>query len=345
MIRCYPTGFLCIVATTVAFLLSSCSADTQNQNVLPSSGVATVAQRTVSRLPLWPSESPAGRPSFVQPSWIAPDAQHKDLLYVSDSGNAEVDIYSYPAGELEGQLTGFSSTGGLCSDDAGNVFVTDGATSTIIEYAHGATTSSRTLHDRANAHPNSCTIDPTTGDLAVTNIGRPPQTQKRGSIDIYSHASGHPRKLRGPFHPYSAGYDPQGNLFIDGESADFQDFRFGEIPHGSHTFVPITVDTHFIRAGGVQWDSSAMAVADAENAAIYRLSIDGRHANTIQTISLDGLSVSWQFVNHGGRVSASNAIPSSNGNISLYRYPAGGAALKTIGAFTNPSGVTISVTR
>ena len=74
------------------------------------------------------------------------------------------------------QLSDSNSPYGECVDKAGDVFVADfgGNTGTpaILEYAHGGTKPIATLSD-PGYYPESCSIDPTTGNLAVTNDGGP----------------------------------------------------------------------------------------------------------------------------------------------------------------------------
>ncbi len=112
-----------------------------------------------------------------------PAARNIDLLYVSKYD--DVDVFSYPAGKRVGTLTGFQSPGGLCVDKAGDVFVTNFGASNIVEYAHGGTKPIATLSDPYQ-EPDDCSVDPTTGNLAVANIG--------GSVSIYEGARGHPKQ-------------------------------------------------------------------------------------------------------------------------------------------------------
>jgi hypothetical protein len=55
------------------------------------------------------------------------EAASENLLYVSDIGTNEVDVYPYPSGSLVGKLTGFGSVAGLCVNKGGDVFVVDEA--------------------------------------------------------------------------------------------------------------------------------------------------------------------------------------------------------------------------
>src|SRR5580692_2300582 len=71
-------------------------------------------------------------------SWMSPAAAGP-LLYVSDIGAEDVDVFSYPGGKQVGTLTGFSEPAGLCTDRKGDVFVVDSGNDRILEYAHGGT--------------------------------------------------------------------------------------------------------------------------------------------------------------------------------------------------------------
>ena len=85
-------------------------------------------------------------------------------------------------------LTGFDNRQGECVDGAGNVFVTNSFKGQILEYAHGGTTPIATLSD-PNQYPIDCAVDPTTGNLAVTNYFA---KTGPGSVAIYQGAQGAP---------------------------------------------------------------------------------------------------------------------------------------------------------
>jgi hypothetical protein len=160
---------------------------------------------------LQPSLAPMSAPQADhRRSWIAPGAKKSNLLYVSDDGTNDVDIYSYPKGTLQGTLTGFSFPEGECTDKKGDVFVTNDDAENVLEYAHGGTTPIATLSD-TGYYPVGCSVDKITGDLAVTNTYNTSFTS--GSVAIYQHASGSPTYYTGAvlIYPHLCGYDPQGN--------------------------------------------------------------------------------------------------------------------------------------
>jgi hypothetical protein len=98
-------------------------------------------------------------------SWMLPDARGEDLMYVS--GNDAVTVYTYPGDKLVGKLDGFRFASGQCVDKKQNVYITSIGDGRVYEYAHGGKRRIKTL-----VSPNAfgCSIDPTTGNLAVTNL-------------------------------------------------------------------------------------------------------------------------------------------------------------------------------
>ena len=109
----------------------------------------------------------------------------------------------------------------------------------IVEYAHGGSSPVGYLHDNEleDFHPSDCSIDPTTGDLAATNLD---------GIDVavYRNARGKPKnysyvRLTG----FWCGYDGNGNLFVDfvrKRPGDKRTSYIAELPRGSSTFQKIS---------------------------------------------------------------------------------------------------------
>jgi len=69
-------------------------------------------------------------------SWMAPNAEKSDLLYVSGL-EGDVYVYSWREGRQIGTLAGFNHAQGLCVDSSANLFVTNYLASNIVEFAHG----------------------------------------------------------------------------------------------------------------------------------------------------------------------------------------------------------------
>lgn len=132
-------------------------------------------------------------------SWMLREAKGEDLLYASNMSSAsgppyygDVLVFAYPKGTLVGTLTGFSAyVQGVCSDASGDVFVTTETSLThgyVYEYSHGGTQSIATLSDPGS--PYGCSVDPTTGNLAVANTTSSGYYGYYGYVAIFPDAEG-----------------------------------------------------------------------------------------------------------------------------------------------------------
>lgn len=278
-----------------------------------------------------------------------------DLLYVAPSGPNLVTYYTYPAGTLIGTLN--ATARGLCSDAKGNVFVVgDGS---ITEFAHGGTKPINTL---GNASYNywSCSVDPTSGDLAVTfenysarrsRLNHPAVSNTSGGtgIAIFKNASGSQITYTDAdfSHLYYCGYDGSSNLFADGYIGGAP-AAFAELPVGSHSLKTVLLTHELKKPGQVQWDGKHITLADEHNRKVYRIEIKGSTASVLGTTKLGGLSSaytgSWiynakaivPFVRHGV------------GYIGYWKYPRGGHPTKSFegpGYDTVDNAVTVSAHR
>jgi hypothetical protein len=273
------------------------------------------------------------------PSWMAPDAKTSDLLYVSDVGTNDVYVYSYSQGKLVGTLKGFSRPSGLCVDAAGNVFITELDAFDIVEYAHGGTSPLATLSDPGE-DPGDCSVDPTTGDLAVTNVSTP--SSSPGDVAIYKNAQGRPKTYKEPEISYYqfCGYDNRGNLFVDGAKTGA--FHLAELPNGKTSFRNITLDKSFSYAGAVQWDGKHVAVGDYESNVIYRFRISGSRGTSVGSTPLHHSSFAIGFWIEGSTVVGPN---DDSANVMFWKYPGGYSPIKTISGLRNPWGSTVSLSQ
>ena len=90
-------------------------------------------------------------------------------------------------------ITGLSGPDGICSDKKGDIWVANNLAADVVEYKHGGTSPKATLSD-PNVYPVGCSVDPMTGNLAVTNIFTTSGGQ--GSVAVYAGAAGRPRCTR-----------------------------------------------------------------------------------------------------------------------------------------------------
>jgi hypothetical protein len=280
-------------------------------------------------------------------SWMAPDAKKKDLLYISDVSDNEVTVYSYPPGQLEGTLTGFDVPTGLCSDKAGDVFVTDFEGSEILEYAHGGTTPIATLTDPGQ-WPSGCSVDPTTGNLAVSNDETP--SIGEGNLAIYANARGTPVTYTNPnmFYYFFCSYDNSGNLNVDGFSSTYVT-QVAELSKGSASLTSITLNQSIVYPTGIQWDGKYVAIGQQSPEVVFEFQFTGSGGTLEGTTDLTGAQDVVQFsisrTSGGGHSQRTRLIgPDLNGeDVAFFHYPAGGSPSKTItDAVSGPYGSTIS---
>ena len=128
-------------------------------------------------------------------SWMAPDAKRTtSLLYVADQGANDVNVYSYPRGTLKGTLTGFQTPSGVCSNKAGDVFILNGNGTTVEVYKHGGSSPIRTL-DLPGYPELNCSVDPTTGNLALGVLGGSQVDGLLSELDFAARDPGHVQQV------------------------------------------------------------------------------------------------------------------------------------------------------
>ena len=195
-----------------ALLFAGCGSPSQNLVSVPAApylvtGGTASAASNVSR-------------AAQEHSWMAPEAKHESLLYVSNEVSNSVTVYDFSTGKMVGMLTGINQPYGLCSDSLGNVWVVGWGKNQLIEYAHGTIKPLRALHVSGwQISLIACSVDPTTGNLAVTNYG--PDYWYHGNVLVFPNGSGNPKSydVEGLWFYYGCSYDEKGNLWIDGWNA------------------------------------------------------------------------------------------------------------------------------
>jgi len=182
-------------------------------------------------------------------------AKSSDLLYVSNQGNNTVTVYAYQTRKLVGSLSGFSNPAGLCTDAAGDVWITNEGGNDVIEYAHGGTNPIKTLSD-GSEQPLACSVDKTTGNLAVLNDD---------DVAVYADASGSPALYTGGgvYGDYALGYGSHGDLLVDGGSYDSRNvIAFAQLPAGAKHLKQLVLSQtiQWAPPAFVQWDGQFWVV-------------------------------------------------------------------------------------
>jgi hypothetical protein len=254
-------------------------------------------------------------------------------------------VYSYATGKLVGTIqSNVQLQEGLCSDKNGDVFIVGLESSgsgegLIYEYAHGGLTPIATLEE-PNVWPYGCSVDPTTGDLAVASVN---WVSFSSYLDVYKHARGTPHEYYDPkiINYEFCGYDNHGDLFVDGTGSG-SDVYFAEVPKGSNTFINYSLSKAIGigNAAEVQWDGTHITLEDANAGAIYQLALVGSTARIVRTTHLkqwSSYSLSWI----SGRTALA-ANGTADEQISVWRYPGGGKPIAEIDAPASILGVTVS---
>jgi hypothetical protein len=255
-----------------------------------------------------------------------------DLLYVvgHTATWAYVYVLSFPAGRVVYKIS--KQITGLCSDRQGNVYMTQSfqSTSTIFVYRHGAKKPMATLSDPDNGAA-SCAVNPKTGDLAVGNV-------EGGTLLIYPHGQGKPKRYYLWLSPNDLTYDSEGNLFVLGGNSYA---TLGELINGK--FKRVILSPHVPNPTGLQWDGKHIAVGgEAGSSSYYYYGQINRYAIDARKGSLKG---STTLSTDAARffVRGSTLIVSDGYTLYFFSYPAGGEPTKTIKDVDEPGSMTVSV--
>jgi hypothetical protein len=253
-------------------------------------------------------------------SWMLSEATSNELVYVSE-GNG-VGVYSI-TGKSVGMLKGFSNPG-ICSDTQGNIWVTYGGS--LLEYSHGGTVPIAQAYLPSGFRAFSCAVDPTTGDLAVTdqgnvaifqNIYDPPQTYTDSDFLTYFYLA----------------YDNQGNLFVNGTHGKAN--LFAELPAGSGTLGSISMDEKFGEIGGIQWDGQYLALSDSLNRVVYQVSVSNGHGTTQGSTHFHGWRPKSKGIVSFAIQSGTIVLAFASDTVGYFNYPQGGRATRRITVYTN----------
>jgi len=272
-------------------------------------------------------------------SWMDPNAKGQRLLYVSDPENDSVYVYGASSNKLVGTLTQIVDPLGECVDAKSNVWIVDN--DGLVEYAHGGTTPIGTIsmyYLYYGAHPYSCAIDPTTGDLAISIINRYQGNDAGLILVCTSDTSCASYEEKDRVYFYFVSYDKNGNLWADGLKQTTNKFWFGMRPAGGQfqkmtlTGATISAPGGLVNADGV---FSVGAPGTSGNSIIYQVSASGTVTGTTQLSNANGC---YQFAIQGNAQSTRVTCPNSTGaNVTKYNYPAGGSPVVTIkGKFAQP---------
>jgi hypothetical protein len=276
------------------------------------------------------------------PSWIQPGAQSHNLLYISDGGGESLDIYLLPGVTKTGEITDLEGPEGVCTDKTGAVWVVTWKDSKIIKYGHAGKKKLATLEASAGQRLLDCSVDPTTGNLAVTDLGG---AAGAGSLFVFAGATGNPKQFVNSqlLEVFFCAYDASGNLFLDGLDKTYT-FQLAELPAGSSNLKILSVNQTIVSPGGMRWDGQYLAVGDqayqdGHDSAIYRLTVTSSGATVAGTTVLNKSCDVLGFALEAAKVVTADACEN---NVRFYKYPAGGNSNLLLKGFQYPVSAVVS---
>lgn len=278
------------------------------------------------------SQSPIGGPGVTPQNNTANGLASGDLIFASADRNASgyyIFAWSYPRGRFAMKIGGESGTG-MCSDQAGDVWLADVAGRQLVEFDHSGLII-KTLPDESYNHvPYGCSVDPSTGNVAAIN-------SDDGDLVVYENASGTGTAYKTRLGMgYSCAYDDQGNLFGYGINREYKG-RVVELPKGANTVGVLSLDRKLPGDGWIQWDGKHLAVSDLpqndHTATIDRLRVSGSTAKVIGKTYLENVGRLPQFYVPQFWIEGTTILESTGyyaKAIGLWNYPSGGKPKRVI---------------
>ena len=219
----------------------------------------------------------------------------------------------------------------MCSDAAGSVYVTDiNYTGEIDVYAHGAIQPTGEI-SLPGFETNGCSIDPSSGDLAVADF-RNEAGKKHGGISIFTGAQGTPAFYQDPDIDWYFGctYDSSGNLFVAGVSGKKLKKKndvtiVAELPHGGRQLQTLSASFSFPHPTAPYWDGTYLLLGPADGSTLNQYVASGSGLTLHGTISFDGGAISQYVIQKGVLV----ATAGGGNSVGFWRYPQGGSATRT----------------
>ena len=263
---------------------------------------------------------------------MAPNTSSQNLIYMA-AGN-EVAIYSLSFKQV-GALKGLQGAQGLCSDSQGNVWVTYGTS--LLEYAHAGTIPIAQIY--TPSAPFSCAVDPSTGDIAVTE-----NSEFAGNnVAVFQYVYGTPQTYTDPdldSYDYCS-YDDQGNLFVNGAKGS-KHFPLAELPSGGSSLQTTTLDEKIGKVGGLQWDGQYLALGDSLNHVVYQMSVSSGQATTQSTTHFKGWSGLFKPIEPLAIDNGEIVLTISKRQTGAYKFPAGGSSIHRISVVTGAKTISVA---
>ncbi|MFY9631041.1 MAG: hypothetical protein WAJ94_05475 [Candidatus Cybelea sp.] len=272
-------------------------------------------------------------------SWVSPDVKRAHhVLFISDDSSGDVYIFTLPALQLKGTLTGFNGPQGMCQDKQGNIWVVNTGTSQGLKYAR----TGKLLGSVSDPFgtPAGCAVNPTNGDLALSET-RGASSSGAGGVEVYKNGSGSPTRYSNPsqYEYYFPAYDTDGNLYVDGFSYPTFAVMISELPSGKRRMHTVNYSGGTIQyPGGVNWDrvKSQLVINDQEcqglyASCVYQLTVSGSSATIVGSTPLNNFDGTACDVDQGTITPFSKYFAGpcitfaySVSSVGRWAYPSGG---------------------
>jgi hypothetical protein len=292
---------------------------------------------------LAPGTVPVSRP-VTGGTYLSVDAKKVGLIYVATGASiGTVDIYPLVGKNQKqvGQITGLTNPGGLAIDHKGNLYIANEGANNILEYSPGTKPKLVATLNDSGQYPVGVSVDPKTGDIAATNFET--TTLGSGSVSFYHFGATMPYKTVTAFtFTYFAGFDDQGNLFVDGRTnSSPPTIQVGKIRAGGTTIATLPI-SGIAFPGGVKVDNvDNLLIDDQTSKTINCYAATSPYASCGTTPLGDaGDPVDFALLNDNKYLYTADVH--APGLALAYAFPAGGEPVNTITVGGYSVGVAIS---
>lgn len=275
-------------------------------------------------------------------SWMLPEAKNEDLIYAarhvtSDCDNdCIVDVYALHTGKKVGALRNLANPLRLCSDDKGNVWITEDlggyevGPGRIVKYPHAGTKPIETLAEHDT--PEACSVEASTANLAVVNSGTYSHV-----LAVFSGGHGTPKFYSGAqVHPSSVTYDCRGDIFMV-DLVDTYSNGIEWLPEGADTIRYFRTKPRVYPSAGVFWKGQFLTVNGRQSRIGRYTIVDDKSGKETGVTQLYGAaSALYQYA-----IADKLILATGSDGIQIWKYPAGGSLVRTIDV--SDFGVAVSV--
>jgi hypothetical protein len=293
-VRTIPFSRYAVSLSTTALLLASCSG---SQPPIGAAGAIPESSNLHSVMPLQHLASSGDEVQFVTQDYPPRIAEF-------DYSKGDAPIRSW-------RLKSGTYPEGACSAGTQTFWVVLAKADEIAEYGADGEKPIKTL--TVTGPPSNCTIDPTTGDLAVALAGT-------SNVVIFTKGSGSGQIISDKLdHSAFSTFDAKGNLFVDGHVGS--EPKLAELPKKGAQFKLLSFSPKLYGGlvGYLQWDGTYLAMHVSNE--LYRYRASGGVARLEGELGIGAECQGFWFWTQAGLLFC--PIWGYLGYVRVYDYPAG----------------------